>query len=278
MENKLPRVTLFTSNQRRHVSLATELAQVCSEVFVIQESATLFPGKKAGVVYDRTEAMEAYFSHVNAAERKYFGDPTFLPENVKSLSMAIGDLSHISKEILDPALHSDYYIVFGASFIKGWLIDFLVSKKCINLHLGISPYMRGASCNFWALYSGNYHLVGGTAHLITRGLDSGPMLWHAKPAADADFNSGFEFTMMAVVAMHRSLILHIKNGTLDKVLLSAALVQDKSKEVRYSRRSEFNDEVAQDFLSKATNVEDIRKGLRNQDKSLFLNLFELGNK
>ena len=51
------------------------------------------------------------------------------------------------------------------------LINFLIKKKTINIHMGISPYYRGSDCNFWAMYDNNLHLVGGTVHLISKGLD-----------------------------------------------------------------------------------------------------------
>ena len=76
-------------------------------------------------------------------------------------------------------LDSDLYIIFGSSFIKGDLIDFLIEKKAINIHMGVSPYYRGADCNFWALNDNNPHLVGATIHLISKNLDSGPILFHA---------------------------------------------------------------------------------------------------
>ena len=76
-------------------------------------------------------------------------------------------------------LKSDLYIFFGSSYIKGPLVNFLIKKKAINIHMGISPYYRGADCNFWAMYDGNSHLVGATIHMLSKGLDSGAILYHA---------------------------------------------------------------------------------------------------
>ena len=210
----------------------------------------------------------------SSSENKYFGNPTFLPKNVQNLSIALGDLNEVSRETLAPALNSDLYVVFGTSFIKGWLIEFLVAHKCINLHLGVSPYMRGASCNFWALEIGRPDLVGGTAHLITKGLDSGPMLWHAKPSASGDYDNAFEFTMSSVLAIHMSLVKYIESGQI-WAFLEQSVKQDKSLEVRYSRRKDFNDQLAEKFLLSPTKTTFIREKLKEQDASLFLNLYEL---
>ena len=78
-----------------------------------------------------------------------------MPANIKTFAIKFGDLNKLKKSHLNQALDSDFYIVFGSSFIKGWLIEFLIEKKAINIHMGVSPYYRGSSCNFWALYDNN---------------------------------------------------------------------------------------------------------------------------
>ena len=95
------------------------------------------------------------------------------------ISIPFGNLNKYSINSLSNFLNSDVYIIFGSSFIKGELIDFLIERKAINIHAGVSPYYRGTACNFWALYDDNPHLVGATIHLISKGLDSGPILYHA---------------------------------------------------------------------------------------------------
>ena len=77
-----------------------------------------------------------------------------------------GDLNSLEKD-LNFALKSDLFIVFGSSFIKNeWLINFLI-KKAINIHMGLSPFYKGSSCNFWALYDNPEH-VGATIHYLSR--------------------------------------------------------------------------------------------------------------
>lgn len=45
--------------------------------------------------------------------------------------------------------------------------------------MGLSPYYRGTDCNFWALYDKKPQYVGATIHLLSKGIDSGPTLYHA---------------------------------------------------------------------------------------------------
>ena len=66
------KITVFTCNQPRHLSLISALAKVADEVFAIQECVTVFPGTVADF-YRKSDVMQAYFSRVIAAEKEVFG-------------------------------------------------------------------------------------------------------------------------------------------------------------------------------------------------------------
>jgi len=238
------KITVFTSNQPRHLALASKLSAVCDELYVVSETTTLFPGTIADF-YKKSDVMQRYFASVIAAEERLFGMVDFLPNNCRIMPLMLGDLNRLPRPALEQALDSDVYIVFGASYIKGWLIDFLVEHKAINIHAGISPYYRGASCNFWALYDNLPHYVGATIHMLSKGLDSGPMLYHAIPKFNGE--NPFEFTMKTIPAAIDSLVARISDQSLLKY---EPVAQDRSQEVRYTRNSAFTDEVALEFLDR----------------------------
>lgn len=131
-------ITVFTSNQPRHVALISRLADIADTVYAVQECTTLFPGSKPDF-YKKTEVMRRYFARVVGAERAIFGEPTFSAPNVNTLSVKHGDVNDLKMDLLAPALESDYYIVFGSSYLKGPLCDFIISKSAVNIHMGISP-------------------------------------------------------------------------------------------------------------------------------------------
>lgn len=239
------KITLFSSNQPRHLHLAKALSEISETVFFISEVNTVFPGKVADF-FKRTDTMQEYFQNVIDAEKKIFGDIGFLPSNVRSLALKSGDLNHLSRDQISEALDSDVYVVFGASYIKGWLIDFLVEKAAYNIHMGISPYYRGSSCNFWALYDNNPAYVGATVHMLSRGLDSGDMLFHCVPKL-IDGDSPFDFTMRSVAAAHKGMVEAIGNG---EIFSMPHIKQNRAHEVRYTRNADFNDEVAREFLDR----------------------------
>lgn len=257
------RITVFTSNQPRHLALIESLASVADEVLAIQECSTVFPGKVADF-YRHSSVMQDYFSRVLAAEAEIFGRPRFAPANVRQLAIRMGDVNHLNVHDLADALSADAFVVFGASFIRGPLCDALVARRAINIHMGISPHYRGSGTNFWAMYDRRPELVGATVHVLTPGLDSGPMLFHALPHADAV--DPFVHGMRAVRAAHAALMRALRDGTLKAL---EPLSQDKSRQLRYTKNADFTDEVAAEYLSRLPTPADMRSALSHRDLSQF---------
>jgi hypothetical protein len=261
------KITLFTSNKNRHNYLINLLSEVSDELYVIQECSTIFPGIVPGH-YQASPIMKKYFENVSNAQSHLFGNSYVnnKKKNIKILPMISGDLNQCSMNLLSDFLKSDVYVVFGSSYIKGELVDFLVKQKAINIHAGVSPYYRGTDCNFWALYDDNTHLVGTTIHLLSKGLDSGPMLYHAMSNLKTN---PFEYTMSTVKSAFHSIAERIKDGSIFTI---KPIVQDKIKEVRYSKKSEFSEEVVREYFEKKINLNS-----KKFDNSLLKEPFFLNN-
>tara|TARA_B100000242_G_C43011798_1_gene470396 strand:- start:45 stop:833 length:789 start_codon:yes stop_codon:yes gene_type:complete len=260
------KITLFTSNKNRHNYLINLLSEVSDELCVIQECGTIFPGILPGH-YQTSPIMKKYFENVNNAQSRLFGNSYVnnKKKNIKILTMLSGDLNQCSMNLLSDFLKSDVYVVFGSSYIKGELLNFLINQKAINIHAGISPYYRGTDCNFWALFDDNPHLVGATIHLLSKGLDSGPMLYHAM--SNIKMNP-FEYSMSTIKSAFHSIAERIKDSSIFKI---KPLVQDKKKEVRYSKKSEFNEEIVEKYFEKKIDLN--KNGF---DKSLLKDPFFFG--
>ena len=259
------KVTLFTSNNKRHNYLINLLSDISDELYVIQECGTIFTGIIPGH-YQASPLMKKYFENVNNAQSQIFGNSYVNNKNIKILPMVLGDLNQCSINFLSDFLKSDVYIVFGSSYIKGELVEFLVKKKTINIHAGVSPYYRGCDCNFWALYDDNPHLVGTTIHLLSKGLDSGPMLYHAMSNLKSN---PFEYTMSTVKSAFHSIAERIKDGSIFTI---KPIVQDKIKEVRYSKKSEFSEDVVKEYFEKKIDLNS-----KKFDNSLLKEPFFLDN-
>ena len=130
--------------------------------------------------------------------------------------------------------------------------------------MGVSPYYRGADCNFWALNDNNPHLVGATIHLISKNLDSGPILFHALSNLKDD---PFEYTMSTVKSAFESIVAKIEDQS---ILEIKPVDQDKENEIRYSKLSDFNENVINDYFTKNLNLDS-----KKADTKLFRNPYFL---
>ena len=139
--------------------------------------------------------------------------------------------------------------MFGSSYIKGDLINFLIKKKTINIHMGVSPYYRGTDCNFWALYDNNPHLAGATIHMLSKGLDSGSILYHAMSNIK---KNPFEYTMSTVKAAFHSIFERIKDKSIFEI---SSVMQNKENEIRYSKKIDFNEKIVNNYFNKEINLE-----------------------
>ena len=237
------KITVFTSNKSRHNYLINLLSELCDELFVIQETSTIFPGIISGS-YEVSKSMEMYFKKVNKAQFKIFGN-TYInnSKNIKIYPMLWGDLNKCSINILSDFLNSDIYIVFGSSFIKNELLD-LVINKAVNIHMEYLHTTEEQIVTFWVLYDNNPHLVGATIHLLSKGLDSGPILYHALSNSTSN---PFEYTMSTVKSAFYSLSERIRDKSIH---LIKPMNQDKLLEIRYSKIEDFNDTALNEYLKK----------------------------
>ncbi len=247
------KLTIFTSNHPRHNYLIELLSSSCTELFVIQES------KKKINSGSNLFTINKYFENVKKSEIKYFGDNfNFKNKNIYIKKIEANMLSKINLENINNFLKSDLYIVFGSSFIKDDLIEFLIENKAINIHMGISPFYRGSGCNFWAMYDDNPHLVGATIHYISKELDGGDILYHAISNLKNDI---YDYPMSTVMSAFESLNYKIKSK---KIFKLNTITQDNNKLKRLSKNKDFNEKIVSNFFSKKINLE---------SKSFDLNLF-----
>jgi hypothetical protein len=237
-------ITVFTGNQPRHTALIEALAQIADTVNAVQECTTVFPGRVPDF-FQKSEVMQRYFQRVMKAERERFGTPRFPRSsgNIQQFAIRMGDLSSLDLESLGPALDADWFIVFGASYIKGPLCEALIERRAVNIHMGVSPYYRGSSTNFWALYDRRPEFVGATIHRLTTGLDSGPILFHALPPPEPI--DPFALGMSAVASAHEALAEALVDGRLRTL---NPVPQDRSREIRYTRNADFTDAAAEQYL------------------------------
>ena len=91
------------------------------------------------------------------------------------LHVSQGRLNHPETLEAIRNFHPSQIIVFGASLLgPGYLSPY--TNRVLNLHLGLSQYHRGTSCNFWPVHEGRPGLLGATIHKVTSGIDTGEII------------------------------------------------------------------------------------------------------
>lgn len=257
------KIAVFTSNQPRHLALLEALQQITDKLYAVVETTTLQHGQIADF-YPGSPVMARYFERVLRAERDLFGAPRYTPAGIKVLPLRMGDINALPLDTFSDALTADLHIVFGSSYIKGALAEALVGRGAVNIHMGISPYYRGSSTNFWAAHDRRFDLIGSTIHRLSRGLDSGDILFHALPQAQAV--DAFRLGMLSVRAAIDAIMASIRDGSFGQI---PATPQDRSKEIRYTRNSDFNDEVAERYLENLATPEEVQAALSRRSPEKF---------
>ena len=239
------KITLFTSDKNRHKYFVNLLSSISEKLFVIQESDH---NSKEFIPIDTkvSPIILKYFEHVNNAQYKLFDNNNIdnLNKDTKIFPIPFGSINEYLINLPLEFLKSDIYLVFGSSYIKGDFFNFLLKKKTININAGISPYYRGCDCNFWALYDDNPHLVGATIHYLSKGLDNGPILYHA--VSNLKTNP-FEYTMSTIKSAFHSIVDRIKDNSIFKI---KPLIQEKSKEIRFSKKHDFDEKTVKKYFEK----------------------------
>ena len=243
------KITLLTSDNIRHNYLVNKLLRISSKLSVIREIDTIDLKKNEEKKFISPQRKK-YFDKVFDAQHALFGDAKISKRDIHLFEISKGKINDYRIEEMKDYLDSDYFIVFGSSYIKGDLVNYLIDKQAINIHMGLSPFYRGSDCNFWAIYDGNPHLVGATIHFLSKGLDSGPILYHAVTKLISSKNV-FEYTMSSVKSAFSSIIEKLSDKT---ILNMEPIIQDKSKEIRYSKSVHFTDEIIEDYFTKKINI------------------------
>ena len=84
--------------------------------------------------------------------------------------------------------------------------------------------------------------------MISKGVDSGKILYHAMSNAK---ENPFVYTMTTAKSAFHSIVERIKDKSIFEI---KPLEQKKIKEIRYSKKIEFNDKIVNEYFKKDINL------------------------
>jgi len=194
---------VLTSTMRRHCFVANQLGQVVEVAGVWQEAKSFQPLSYAGTPADAA-VIERHFDARQSSEHAFFAGH----ETVRGPARAVvpGGCNDPGEIEAMCAARPDVVLVFGTGLLKRPLLE-RFPGRVLNIHLGLSPYYRGAGTNFWPLVNGEPEYCGATVHFMDEGVDSGPIIEHVRPGiepGDGPHEIGNKTILAAVDALGRA--------------------------------------------------------------------------
>jgi methionyl-tRNA formyltransferase len=93
---------------------------------------------------------------------------------------AILELENINTEAaydFTKSFTPDLILVSGTRLVKEKMLTIHPSIGILNLHTGLSPYVKGGpNCTNWCIANNDFHLIGNTIMWIDKGIDTGNIL------------------------------------------------------------------------------------------------------
>jgi methionyl-tRNA formyltransferase len=175
------RAIVLTSTMRRHCYVANSISEVVDVVGVWQERKSFQPLSYA-VTAEDAAVIERHFEARQASEDEFFEGHDVVRGSARTV--APGGCNETTEIDAMCAARPDVVLVFGTGLLKRPLLD-RFPNRVLNIHLGLSPYYRGAGTNFWPLVNGEPEYCGATIHFMDEGVDSGPIIGHVRPEIDA---------------------------------------------------------------------------------------------
>jgi len=138
---------------------------------------------------------------------------------------------HVTKinqpEVFDftKELKPDLILVSGTGLIKEPLLSLKTIHGILNLHAGLSPYIKGGpNCTNWCLATKQFHLIGNTIMLLDAGIDSGNIVASETTA----FNGKEDLAAIHIKVMDHAHDLYLKAIT---KISSGSLSETKQSEM-----------------------------------------------
>ena len=176
------KVVILTGNQGNQKALCNKIARVCEiQAIVLSEN---IPRKKPSAlrrahsfinrVSNRVAGralLETWFKMLGEYEKQFPDFPDVPVIKVKNVNDA-ATLAALEKHA------PDLIIVSGTNLVGKKIIKASEKGKgIVNLHTGISPFVKGGpNCTNWCLAKNWFHLIGNTVMWLDAGIDTGKII------------------------------------------------------------------------------------------------------
>lgn len=171
------RIVLWLGNESNQKGLANKIGKEADIVGIVTESRI---GKRKITPGKLVEKLVEKFLLRNIS-RSWSGMKSFYQDKYPNWpDTPVLDAVNInSDEVFEftKALNPDLIVVSGTSLIRKKLLAINPSIGIINLHTGLSPYIKGGpNCTNWCISTKQFELIGNTIMWIDAGIDTGSII------------------------------------------------------------------------------------------------------
>ncbi|MBC7888522.1 MAG: hypothetical protein H7Z13_11635 [Ferruginibacter sp.] len=173
------KIVLLCGRQHNQVALANKIAERFNLAGIVIEQ----PPPKKMITFSLVQLVEklldrtiflslhrTWFNLLNEYKKEYSSFPDTKKITVSNIN-ADASIDFIF------TLQPDLVMVSGTSIVKKNILALPIPKGIINLHTGLSPYIKGGpNCTNWCIAEKQFHLIGNTIMWIDAGIDSGDII------------------------------------------------------------------------------------------------------
>lgn len=177
------RILSITGDTPRHLYVHAPFVDNSSVVgAVLMERESMRPNPPESIAAVDRENFIRHFDERHTVEHRTFGEVEGheLFHGLPTLAVDRKGLNSERTAAFIEELMPDIVLITGAGMIESWLIDQL-PEYTLNVHLGLSPWYRGAAGLFWPFYNLEPACAGATIHHIDALADTGPIVHQSVP-------------------------------------------------------------------------------------------------
>ncbi|MBM77212.1 MAG: hypothetical protein CL846_01900 [Crocinitomicaceae bacterium] len=168
------KLLLWIGNESNQKALANKLAEEFNVIGIVTEKRLSKRKITLRKVFD--SAFEKLFlPSINNAwlgMKDYYNKQ--YPDFPKSKRIDVENINSEDAFEFSKKLNPDLIIVSGTRLVKSKMLSIKTNKGILNLHTGLSPYVKGGpNCTNWCIATNQFHIIGNTIMWIDEGIDSG---------------------------------------------------------------------------------------------------------
>ena len=172
------RIVLLCDAQYNQIALANKIAERFQlSGIVIEKNA----GPKKSLTFSQLiekvlnktvfiSLRKAWLNLLEHYKKKY-------PSFPKTESIEVGNINSPETISFINKIKPDLLMISGTSIIRKKILELPIPTGIINLHTGLSPYIKGGpNCTNWCIAENKMHLIGNTVMWVDAGIDSGDLI------------------------------------------------------------------------------------------------------